>query len=385
MLVLFLTLFAISSTYSAFFATQRHFFPGLDTVRRTNSEPTLADLQVSKPHHVARPSLSAFHPQLEGHQFYKRRVQKPRHFASAALNKQKRGSVHSQEMAEGWDSYPNIEQITECMTVGTMGSEEEITWFFRSQGETETCGLYIVGEPDRLIEITVDKLDVDCSNGLIMVFNGWELNSNIFPGAEDHQLPLNKRSTTFCNQEQASNKVLVSSQNAALVSYKIPTPGQGFSVRVRTLHNPDPCNILMSDLSGYFTLQNHGIARNCSLTTLLFPANFALLSMDVGEPYRTKRSQDSGLQTQCSQHGWSDYIELGGSLELESSNLASSETICGFDSEPIKKGLTVLCGSSTVRLVSSGDFENTVSVYVKAASDDDLDFNTNYVITCPEN
>ena len=42
---------------------------------------------------------------------------------------------------------------------------------------------------------------------------------------------------------------------------------------------------------------------------------------------------------QCSQHGWSDYIELGGSLELESSNLASSETICGFDSEPIKKVL----------------------------------------------
>jgi len=35
-----------------------------------------------------------------------------RHFASAALNKQKRGSVHSQEMAEGWDSYPHIEQIT---------------------------------------------------------------------------------------------------------------------------------------------------------------------------------------------------------------------------------------------------------------------------------
>ena len=30
-----------------------------------------------------------------------------------------------------------------------------------------------------------------------------------------------------------------------------------------------------------------------------------------------------------------------------------------------KQGLTVLCGSSTVRLVSSGHFTNTVTVFVK--------------------
>ena len=32
----------------------------------------------------------------------------------------------------------------------------------------------------------------------------------------------------------------------------------------------------MSEMAGLFTLENKGEARNCSLTTLLFPANFEL-------------------------------------------------------------------------------------------------------------
>ena len=36
------------------------------------------------------------------------------------------------------------------------------------------------------------------------------------------------------------------------------------------------CNILMSEMTGLFTLKNNNQARNCSLTTLLFPANFEL-------------------------------------------------------------------------------------------------------------
>jgi len=275
----------------------------------------------------------------------------------------------------------NIKEVTECMTVATMSNAKEETWYFRSKGDEETCGLYIVGEPSTMIEVTILELDVECSNGLVMVFDGWELNGNVFPSPLDHEQPLEDRSTTHCNQ-QKSQQVFVSGQNAALVSYKIPSPGQGFKVQIKAVNNPDPCNILMSDLFGYFTLQNQGKARNCSLTTLLFPANFALLALDVGEPHRAKRGQDS-VQTQCSEHGWVDYIELGGSTELESDHLLTSETICGYKSQPIEKGLTVLCGSSTVRLVSSGTFHNSVSVYVKAASDEDLDFDRNMVISCP--
>ena len=36
------------------------------------------------------------------------------------------------------------------------------------------------------------------------------------------------------------------------------------------------------------------------------------------------------------------------------------------------------------RLVSSGEYDNSVTVLVKAASDEDLDFSRNLVMTCPE-
>ena len=42
-------------------------------------------------------------------------------------------------------------------------------WSFLARLQNDTHLYVLVGEPDRLIEITVDKLDVDCSNGLIMV------------------------------------------------------------------------------------------------------------------------------------------------------------------------------------------------------------------------
>ena len=63
----------------------------------------------------------------------------------------------------------------------------------------------------------------------------------------------------------------------------------------------------------------------------------------------------------------------------------------------------MLCGSSTVRydqqfvddddddddddvdrLVSGGEYDNSVTVLVKAATDADLDFDNNLVMTCPE-
>lgn len=113
------------------------------------------------------------------------------------------------------------------------------------------------------------------------------------------------------------------------------------------------CNILMSDMAGMFTLQNHGQARNCSLTTLLFPANFELHSLAVGAATGRQRralsSAGSGLSTNCDP----DFVQLGGSSELDSSHLVTSQTLCGEQYRP-GKGLTVLCGSSTVRYGSYG-------------------------------
>ena len=108
----------------------------------------------------------------------------------------------------------------------------------------------------------------------------------------------------------------------------------------------------MSEMTGLFTLKNNNQARNCSLTTLLFPANFELRALTVG-PESARHRRDvggavggagAGLRTHCDP----DWVELGGSSELDSSRLLTSQTLCGEQHRP-GKGLTVLCGSSTVR------------------------------------
>ena len=51
----------------------------------------------------------------------------------------------------------------------TVSSSEEGVWQFTSDGREETCGLYLVTNPDMLIEIEIIDLDVDCETGLLVV------------------------------------------------------------------------------------------------------------------------------------------------------------------------------------------------------------------------
>ena len=73
------------------------------------------------------------------------------------------------------------------------------------------------------------------------MFDGWELNGNVFPGPEDHHMSLEERSSALCSASAVTTK-FISSQNAALVSFNIPTPGQGFKIRVKYHPNTDSKN-----------------------------------------------------------------------------------------------------------------------------------------------
>ena len=59
-----------------------------------------------------------------------------------------------------------VRVMRDCMTVSS--SEEEV-WEYRSDGTDQTCGLYLVTNPDMLIEVEIIQLDVDCDNGLLVV------------------------------------------------------------------------------------------------------------------------------------------------------------------------------------------------------------------------
>ena len=59
-----------------------------------------------------------------------------------------------------------MNQLRDCMTVS---SNQEGVWEFRSDGSPETCGLYLVTNPDMLIELEILENDIDCQSGLVVV------------------------------------------------------------------------------------------------------------------------------------------------------------------------------------------------------------------------
>lgn len=69
------------------------------------------------------------------------------------------------------------------------------------------------------------------------MFDGWELQGELFPGAYDHERDLAQRYTMYCGSQQPQ-KLFVSSQNVALIQFKIPQPGEGFKLIVNFKKNP---------------------------------------------------------------------------------------------------------------------------------------------------
>ncbi|GFG36032.1 hypothetical protein Cfor_01375, partial [Coptotermes formosanus] len=162
-------------------------------------------------------------------------------------------------------------------------TSEEGQFFHKSTADdaSTVCGVYILTDPDRRVEVHFDYLDVPCENrGLVSFVDGWELNQQFFPSPEDHPKPLNQRYREFCGQHKVK-EVLESSQNAGLIQYRVPGRGKGFSFTVRFPRNPTPCNILLEGKADVYTLRNYRKRVNCSLTTL-YPASVKVLSLNVG-------------------------------------------------------------------------------------------------------
>lgn len=47
---------------------------------------------------------------------------------------------------------------------------EEGTYFYKSRGTGEVCGVYLLSQPDEAVQVSFDYLNVDCdSDGLVSV------------------------------------------------------------------------------------------------------------------------------------------------------------------------------------------------------------------------
>ncbi|XP_061394314.1 corticotropin-releasing factor-binding protein [Musca vetustissima] len=255
-------------------------------------------------------------------------------------------------------------------TAALFGNTDDTAAILQLEESLQVCGLYVIGEPDTIVEITMKYYDVNCETGALMAFvDGWELNGEYFPSLRDHHRSLEDRVQEFCNNYKqwprlSGKKFFRSSQNAALLQYRIPVKGS-FIANVRFHKITQPCNILVQDIDALYTIANYGHNRNCTISAL-FPAVVSVANLKIGGKAvrQDKPNYDCGM--------FADRLEVGGSSGLDSTGMEKSSEICGLATEPGPEQ-AIFCGVTTLRLVSTGRFQNQAAVMIRKADEHDLD------------
>ncbi|XP_064596577.1 corticotropin-releasing factor-binding protein-like [Liolophura sinensis] len=245
-------------------------------------------------------------------------------------------------------------------------------YYYQSDGTSDgVCGLFLIGLSNQLVEIDFTEFQVDCaSGGLLSIVDGWELNGQVFPGDIDHEDPLDERFRTFCGAHKPT-KIYLSSQNVALIQFRLPRAGDGFRVTIRFPRNPQPCNVVSLYQDGYYTLKNYGHKKNCSVS-IIYPEKIRLVNVDVGVTVSLPEvafDMETGLTGKC---GTNDYVELMDGNGLDTGRMKPRLIFCGADSVTHRDEMILGCQHSVVRLVSSGRFHNSVTFAYKIPSDEEM-------------
>ncbi|XP_022119848.1 corticotropin-releasing factor-binding protein [Pieris rapae] len=240
-----------------------------------------------------------------------------------------------------------------------MVTSEEGELFFKSPTDDPVvCGIYMIAEPDKRIQVTFNYLDVPCDNGgLVAWIDGWELNGQVWPADSWDD----DRMIESCDRRP--QRKLVSRQNAALIQYRVPARGKGFAVTIRHLKNTRPCNLMLFGAEGVYTLRNHGEAGNCSIIAIS-PTTVRVLDLNVGQTVKrdTLLEMETGTIHRCTKRGLPDYVDIGGASGLDHTRMEVFDSLCGLDSIEGHRPISIACEDTVVRLVSAGRYQNSITL-----------------------
>lgn len=141
----------------------------------------------------------------------------------------------------------------------------------------------------------------------------------------------------------------------------------------------------------FYVLQNYGTNRNCTLSAS-FPAVVAIEGIDVGgqkgnvnydvsrityglEFLKVLKAFCSIALLKCDQQDALDRVTVGGSSGLDSHHITKATTICG-KTDLNGPEQAVFCGVTSVRLESSGKYNNKVVVSLRPADEEDISLAT---------
>ncbi|XP_017267647.1 corticotropin-releasing factor-binding protein-like [Kryptolebias marmoratus] len=229
------------------------------------------------------------------------------------------------------------------------------------------CAAFIIAEPSEVISLELSDVSIDCSAGdFIKIFDGWVLKGEKFPSSYDHPLLPHERYTDYCSST-APTVASRSSQNVAMIFFRIHSPDSGFSLTVKKLHNPLPCNIMSQSPEGSFTMVIPHQRRNCSFS-IIYPVEIRLTDLSLGEAKSNEIHPLKQMWSGCSGSG--DFVELLGGNGVDTSKMFPVADLC-FSSSGLAQ-MKIGCDNSVVRLVSSGNYINRVTFQYRLLDQNEL-------------
>ncbi|XP_061657758.1 corticotropin-releasing factor-binding protein-like [Syngnathoides biaculeatus] len=237
---------------------------------------------------------------------------------------------------------------------------------FSAEHPQLNCAAFFVAEPDEVVGVELDGVDVDCQAGdFVTVFDGWVMNGEKFPSSQDHPLGPRERYVNYCDPATSARTSVRSSQNVAMIFFRVHNAGSGFTVTFRKLANPSPCNIISQSPRGTFTMVTPQQRRNCSFS-VVYPAE-----VDVHEfsSLGLRGNFPKWPTSECASDS-EDVVQLLGGNGLDTSKMLPVKELCSASagSSHAKVG----CDNTVVRLVSSGRYVNKVSFSYRSLDGQEL-------------
>ncbi|KAM4709307.1 corticotropin-releasing factor-binding protein [Discoglossus pictus] len=216
------------------------------------------------------------------------------------------------------------------------------------------CALFIIGEPEKIITIEYNFVNIDCLGGdILKVFDGWIIKGEKFPSSLDHPFSTSERYTDICENGNVGS-IIRTSQNVAMIFFRVQEPGHGFTLTIHKIANMFPCNAISQSPNGRFTMVIPHQHRNCSFS-IIYPVVIKISDLTLGHFNELQLKMPPPIG--CS--GAGDFVELLGGAGLDPSKMFPLADLCHsfHGSAQMKIG----CDNSVVRMVSSGKFINRVT------------------------
>ncbi|XP_069889097.1 corticotropin-releasing factor-binding protein-like [Dipodomys merriami] len=215
------------------------------------------------------------------------------------------------------------------------------------------CAAFFIGEPQEFITIHYDLVSIDCQGGdFLKVFDGWILKGEKFPSSQDHPLPTTERYIDFC-ESGLIRRSIRSSQNVAMIFFRVHEPGNGFTLTIKMDSNLFPCNVISQTPNGRFTLVVPRQHRNCSFS-IIYPVAIKISDLTLGHFHGLHLKRPPA---DCGEIG--DFVELLGGTGLDPSKMMPLADLCYPFHGPAQ--MKIGCDNTVVRMVSSGKHINRVT------------------------